>query len=403
MKDFLKYQLRNKIIYGVYCRIKADSLREFRVVKVVNNKGTLDFETIEKKFTPEDIKGCVGNCPVYLIVDGKGVLLKELKAEPDKSLIKQLIPTAGDNEFIIDSYPGNDKTYVALARKVLIDDIILELEKAGVKIICLALGPFRSANLIKYFDYLDDEIRVGNDLIRFNKAEQVISDFIKTDDYGAGKLMVDSKEVEITFLPALAVALEYYIEEDCECLHENIRENKKEYTSKVLFQKVGLTVLFTVFAILIVNALFFMHYSDQIKHFENQLSGNQALKNKLDSLQKELEWKDKFMQESGMMSKSRMAFYADRLAGTVPDDIVLEKLEINPVTGKIKNNKEINLRPDIILIGGYTRNSSNLNGWINMLKDLNWVNRVEIVSYMQENEANAGYFSIELGIRNPRS
>jgi Tfp pilus assembly protein PilN len=404
MRNFLKYQLQNNTIYGIYCHIKADSSREFRIVRVENKKGMLDFGTIDQIINiPEDIKTYVGNQPVYLVVDGKGVLLKNIKAEPDISLIKQIIPTAGENEFITDAYAGEGTTHVALARKELIDEITTELEKVEIRVICLALGPFRVVNLIKYFDNVPDEIRFGNNYLLFNKPDQVISVYEKTESSFAGKLIIDSREVESNWLPALSVGLEYYIEEDSECKYQNILENKKEYLSGILFKKAGAALLVAVFLVLLINAAFYMHYSDKKQYLENRLMGNQNLKSKLDSLQKELDWKEKFMVESGMMNSSRMAFYADRLASTVPDDIVLEKLDINPITGRIRNHKEINLRPDIIVIEGYTKSSFNLNNWINTLKELKWVNKVEILNYLQEDDSRTGFFSVELGINIAKS
>ncbi len=404
MKEFLKYQFRNNAICGVYCQIKADSSREFQAVIVVNKKGMLDFEVCGQKLnTPDNIKSYIGDQAVYLIVEGKGILLKNIKPEADKPLIKQIIPTAGENEFIIDTYPGVDKTYVALARKELLDEITQELERSGINVICLAIGPYRTVNLIKYFDNLADEIRFGNNYFHFSKPDHMISVFEKTEEPFNGKLIIDSREVENSTLPALSVAMEYFVEEDSECYHEEIKQGKSEYLARILFRKAGVALLVVVFLVLLVNTMFYLHYSDKKQYFENQLLGNRELKSKLDSLQKELEWKEKFMQGSGMMNRSKMAFYADRIAGTVTGDIVLEKLEINPVTSKIRSNKEIVLRPDIIIIEGLAQSSSHLNNWINRLKELTWVNKVEILNYLQDADASSGFFSIELGIDTSKS
>lgn len=398
MKDFFKYQLKNNIIYGICCLINGDSSKEFHIVKVINKRGLLDFEPIGEKITTTNkIKECIGNQPVFLAVDGKGVLLKSIKADTDKPLLKQIIPTAGEDEFILDSFQGEDRTYVSLARKEFLQEITEELNKAGIIVICVALGPWRTVNLIKYFDSLPDELRSGNYYFRFNKTGQVISTFEKTDEYLEETIIVDSREIKSTSFLALSIALEYYIEEDKECLFDLIRNNKREYLSKILFNKVGILLLVLIFVVLMVNTLLYFHFSDRKQVLENKLSGNQELKNRLDSLQKELDWKKNFLMQSGMLNRSKKAFYADRIAGTVPQNIILEKLEINPVIGKIRLNKEITLRTDVIFINGNARNSSDLNNWINKLKELSWVNRVEIVSYLQDDIANNGIFSLEIG------
>lgn len=400
VKDFIKYQFRNTFIYGIHCNILPDGKRIFRIVGVENKGGNLTFEVIgEVEDNANEIKALVKSNPVYLVVDGKGILLRDIVPEPDKSLIKQIIPTASEDEFIVDSVDGDKFTYTAIVRKELLDEISNQLEAIGLTVICLSVGPFKVSNLSKYFEDFPSGVPTGDYLIKYDKQNHNITSFEKIASKEHDSYKIDSKSIDSEYLLALSVGLEYFLESDQECEHPQINEQKKEFHSKIIFKKAGLSALVFVFIILMVNMLFYMHYNDKKQQMESQLVGNKNILNTLDTLKKELEWKEKFMKESGILTNTRMALYADRIAESVPEEIVLNKLEIHPVVGKIRDGKEIVLRPNVILLKGITKNSTFLNDWVHKLKTMSGVESVTILNYIQENDLNLGSFSIELGVR----
>lgn len=400
VKDFIKYQFRNNSICGVYCHTSPDGKRMFRIVVVTNKNGSLEFEILgEVEDNLSEVKEIVKNIPVYLVLDGKGILLRSAVPDPEKTLLKQIIPTAREDEFVADSYAGENCEYVGLARKDQVDEIILQMKNAGLSIISLSLGPYRVVNLARYFNEIPERIIFNNYLFVYNRFKQCISNFEKTNVKANQEYVVDGKKVDPDYLPALSVALEYFLDENKECDHQLVKEHKTEFHSRIIFQKAGAGLLILVLVVLLVNIYFYLHYNDQRQQTENLLAGNRNILTTLDTLKRELEWKEKFMRESGIMKNSKMAFYADRIAASVPEQITLEKLEINPVVGKIRSGKEIVIRPNIILLEGLTRNSLFLNQWIHKLKELDWVEKVAILNYIQDNEKNIGNFSIEVNLK----
>jgi len=394
--------IRNNSINGIYCFINPAGEKVFRIVSVENKKGSLSFELLgECKGTVSEIKQQIKlNTPIYLVLDGKGILLKKATIDPDVSLIKQLIPTAGEDEFVVDSYPGdNGSVHVALARKELADDIINQFQQEGMNIIGLSLGPFRVVNILNYFDELKPIVTFESCKIQFSRDDQAITSFEKSESNdNFHKYTIDSKEVPSEYLPALSAAFGYYIEADQEYEYHVVKELKREYLSKILLQKASIGVLVTAFILLFFNMLLYMHYSEKKQVLENQLMGNKNILSVLDTLKKEVEWKEKFMRETGISKNVKMSFYADRIAQSVPEDISLEKLEIHPVIGKVRSNKEITIKPNTILIEGIAKNSALLNNWVHILKEKEWVGNVGIINYSPENETFLGYFSLELGI-----
>jgi Tfp pilus assembly protein PilN len=401
MLEILKYQFKNNLICGLYCFINPDGSKLYRLVKVENKQGRLAFEILgEIEDDLSQLKEWIKDVPVYLILNGKGILVKNILIDRDSPLIRQVIPNTNENEFITDEFAGDKQTlYVAVCRKTLTDELVNQLTTAGINIISLALGSFRVVNLLNYFEEIPRQISVDDEVICYDREKLVITKLEKTDIRDSKCFDIDSKEVNAVFLPALSIAMEYFLKENSECIHPEILEQKKEFHSKIIFQRAGIAGLIAILILLLVNMLFYMHYSDHKNQIEAQLTGNKNILNTLDTLKKELEWKEKFMRESGILQNTRMAFYADQIAETVPEDIMLEKLEIHPIAGKIRTGKEIVLRPNIILLDGLTKSSLYMNDWVHRLKELPWVENVAIVNYLQEKDINTGAFSIELRIK----
>lgn len=398
MKELIKYQFQCNFIYGLYGFISVTGEVNYRLVSVENKKGNLSFQILGEYKEISVLKTSIKNHPVYLVLDGKGILLKNIKAEAEVSLVKQIIPSANEGEFIADTHDGADNLYVAIARKEQVDEIAGTLKQAGLNVIGLSLGPYHTANLLKYFSDLPEVISFDNHRIYYERQKQVITKHEKITD-NSKSIIIDSQEVDSSFLPALSGALGFFLEEERESVHREIGEQKKEFQSKIIFQRAGVGLLILILAVLLANMFFYMHYSDRKIDLENQLIGNKNVLKTLDTLKRELEWKEKFMRESGILKNTQMAFYADRIAATVPNDITLDKLEIHPVVGKVRSNKEITLRPGIILLGGATKSTLDLNNWVHKLKDMPWIENVTILDYMQENEMNVGLFSIELKVK----
>lgn len=400
LKDFIKYQFRNNSVCGVYCNITPEGEKRFKVVQVHHKKGQLDFHISgECKDQVQEVKKLTGGNPVYLVIDGKGILLRTTNPDPDQPLIRQIIPTASEEEFVTDTYPGNNAVHVAIARKDLVDELWKQMKDAGITVICLALGPYRVANLSAYFGDFPETISFENNRIVYDHASGMISQFERLTQPSASIYEIDKQKTDGSFLPAIAVAFEYFLDEDRECNFPGIIGQKKEFHSRIIYRRAGMGVLFLILTVLLVNMFFYMHYQEKTQQMESSLTGSRKILNELDTLKKEVEWKQKFMKESGISKDTKMAFYADRIAATVPGEITLDRMEIQPLTGKIRSNKEITVRPDIIVLAGLTKNSLYLNDWVHDLKALKWVENVTIISYLQEDAINAGEFSVELNIK----
>ena len=144
--------------------------------------------------------------------------------------------------------------------------------------------------------------------------------------------------------------------------------------------------------------LSFFNYSRDKQKLETQVSGDKELLFNLKKLNEELTWKEKFLGQAGILKNVRMAYYADRIANSVPEAVTLDKVEIHPIVSKVKKEKEIQVQPYKIAIDGFAGKSEALNDWIKELKGFSWIEDVSVVNYSKEENSATGIFSIEIKV-----
>ena len=151
---------------------------------------------------------------------------------------------------------------------------------------------------------------------------------------------------------------------------------------------------------LLINFLLFDHYSKKSNELSANINLNTGLLQQLDTLTKELKFKEDFIEQTGILSNSRLSLYSDRIASTLSDNIQLIDLSINPLDKKLKSNQEPEFNKNKIYINGITSNSTILNDWIKTIMKEGWVKEVNIKNYNQDNAITKGEFKIEIIIKN---
>ena len=114
-------------------------------------------------------------------------------------------------------------------------------------------------------------------------------------------------------------------------------------------------------------------------------------------MKKEVGEKEKFFQNEGWMQSSQTSFYADRIAATVPESVLLSSLSVNPVDDKNSREKRKKLfHEGLIVLTGTCKRPIDLNGWIKRLKDFHWAKKVDVENYTYDSGDRMGKFRVEM-------
>ena len=176
---------------------------------------------------------------------------------------------------------------------------------------------------------------------------------------------------------------------------ENVRA---EYLNKNKLVVVGVALLAFFFVVVMLNLVVANSYESTRNALQYQVNSKKKIVEELTVLNEELKIKEQFIQGSGVARASKISFYADQVALSIPESIQLNELFINPLQKRVNKAKDINFNYNVIQVTGTVSKGIVLNNWIKGLKNYNWISEINIISFIQENSKTVGEFEIEIRI-----
>ena len=350
-------------------------------------KGDVNFESDIKDFKKEDIT----KLPLVITIEGKGVLHKFIETSIDKIKLRNIIPNIKEEDFYVNYTPNQIGTWVSIIRKDLVSNI---LEEKGIlidNIVDLYLGPTG----IQWLTEISDELPCfvgGSELSYKNKQLESIR---KSSSGHLKNRKIFGVDLEFNKHLSFIGALVNFSKRNYSHKNETWTKNNNRLKDKKVFQnsvKLTLGVLLFVFmGNMVLNQILNSTYNEKaalaLKHSDLV---NQAL-----ALQEEEELKREFIQKLGLEVNPQFAVFSDEIGETVPQSIQLCKLTVNPLKKIIRKKKLIEFKNEIFEIGGFCKSSQVCNEWVQELRNLNWIKKIELVEF-KFNKDNIGEFKIEV-------
>ncbi|KAA3641105.1 MAG: hypothetical protein DWQ02_01045 [Bacteroidetes bacterium] len=400
MYPFLRKILdKYAVIAAVHVHTRADGTRNFNLIILEQKRHEL---RISKKASISDIqeisKEIPPNTPLCVVISGKGVLQKSIPSEirtASKGL-NSVLPNASVDEFIVQIMEGFENNWIALVRKDFAEQLIGELQKQKLSIISLDIGVMSIHHIIPILKDKTSVLDIGiNELVLLDNKVVAIqapsSEEISTLDIGGEK-------IESIYALGFSSAFKTILHLEGEGVGvDEVTQLKEEYLYNKLFRKAGITGLITIFFLLLLNFVLFSYYNNKNAELNSKLGYRQSQLIELQSLKDQLKQKQEFFDQNSVVGSSKLSYYADRLAASLPSGIKLKGLNIFPTTSTKKNDEDKYFRFDTkaIFIKGESNRSNTLNKWIRELEELEWINTVEVLPY---SESNKGLGEFELKI-----
>src|SRR6266542_4442178 len=132
MFDWLKNNdfLKSNKIQGLHCLLLPEGDVLFSYTLLARVKGKIEISKVGSfKGSIDQIDDTVlKNIPVFLSMDGKGVLSKKVKGDDAKIPLQQVIPNATEDEFVVEETKGTaDSLFISLARKENVEELFQAL------------------------------------------------------------------------------------------------------------------------------------------------------------------------------------------------------------------------------------------------------------------------------------
>lgn len=404
MFTFLEQRLgKLKEIVGLDIRLLGEEKYETNWVHIKEDKGSVQIiSSYSNTIGLDELKEVLPkNVPIALTIDGKGILHKKVEGGPTKDLnvlLERAFPNGKLSDFYIQQYPGSGGTWVSIIRKQFLEEFLTKLLKINIQPIQISFGFYSLVNATLSLNPNSTSIAGPFGYYQIKINNRLLESFEPN---------IESKELEfqqITAVPlthqnalAFSVAFQHFLPKQVFSNIQQIKEYAKEAIHKVIFEKLGWGIMIFFLAILLINFFVFQHFTSQNQEFKQKESLFSGNLDDLAKLNKSIQEKEGFLEKTGWKSASKLSYYSDKIASTVPNGILLSTLELYPVNfATINSKKEIKINTQQIKIKGNCSNPSILNNWVLQLKYFDWIETIKVIDYQFDGTKKTSAFTLQL-------
>ena len=359
----------------------------------------------------EDLKVIGDNLsPVSLVIQGKGILHKQIQCNSGSidfastlQLVKQAWPSIQIDDFYVQRYNSKGIVFLSLIRRNILDKVLEELQGIKLTVLDISIGGFAIAHIFPFIADAPESIYVGTELYQIKDTEIVGVANTPEINQELNIIQIGSEAIPINWLPSYSAALNSLALQQVNSVFysDYLDVERQEWKQARLFKIAGWSFLITLLTSLLFN--FFLFTSFQQKHQElatqaEEVSDLVGRLNKLEATQKA---QRSFLSEAGWLQPVKSSFYLDRLAASMPARIQLTELSLYPVNQKrTKAENQLIVEPGTILVKGRCAEAQVLNGWLQKLVKLPWVDKVADQHYSYDYNEQTGNFQFQVILSN---
>ncbi|PXY43135.1 hypothetical protein [Flavobacterium hydrophilum] len=347
------------------------------------------FETLEELNKSTDKK-----LPVLIVIEGKGVLNKEIDFDNEADVSWQ--KNIDHNAIYFTDLKGLKSNFISFCRKNIVEETISKFQKKGFQVIDVYIGSFLAAllnNVVKKDTLFSTDLRLefeNEKLVSFSKQNEEI----KSINYEVGEETVSN-----VFLPLYGAIIHFFVKPNEVSKTTNPTLNSEELIYKKAFGIFGVAILISFLTSLLVSYFMIQYYGTKNSELNLQtVYSNQSYQLILD-LEAQKEKKLSILKESGVLSSKFLSYYGYEIIQSIPSNVSLNELNIIPLKEEYKENKKAFFETKTIIIKGETFQEASFNNWLEDLKKMKWLQRFEIIS-LKKDKKNKTIFEIKIAIKN---
>ncbi|HEX8545803.1 MAG TPA: hypothetical protein VF691_02515 [Cytophagaceae bacterium] len=393
-----KLSLAPKRVAGVEAVLSDNGIITYTATILNRERGALYIEKKSsqlttlatlKEFLNEEI-------PLALTINGRGIISTKLNTSEENhdKILQTILPNAKTDDFYFQIIKNTYSSFIAIARKQTVDLVISQLGELNFKVTSCTLGPFASVSLLPF---IESNTFIYSGQYELEKNETDLKSFKISGEKKQN--VIGDELIDAEFLPSYASAFQYLAggHENVEIELASLQTNRDDVKHKKLFKILSIGLLVFFFVTLLVNFILFSIFSDANNELTLKQSNIVSLIGKEEELKKDIQIKESFLSEAGWLKSSRAAFYADRIAATVPDKVELTELSIYPLDEKeSRKSKKHTFYPSQGRIAGLCSKPEVLNIWFTELKKIEGIKDVRMGKYFFDNKTMTGTFELTI-------
>jgi len=370
------------------------SVKENLVQIEHKEEGIVDFESL-KNLSLE-------NMPLILSVTGRGILHKKVKDEytDDAHAFSQIFPNSKFTDYYLQkTKASNNQVYISLTRKELIDQLLIRFKEIGYFVTSLTLGPFSVADLYQLLSIELTELSFGIHELFFIKG--LVDNYKIRESNDNEHVKAGNESVPGNLLIAYSAAFLGIIESERVSVDvEEVGWQRGEFEQKKRFKLIGISLLAVFLTALLINTYLLTSYNQENQLLTLKLGRLTDISANLEGEEKDLHQKEVFLNQAGWLAPAKASYYSDQIAALLPSSITLTKMAKNPFNEKESRSQRKEIFDNGRLrVDGFCAKPTELNSWIKIVKEQDWVQDVHVEDYTFDPKTGSGNFIVQIEIK----
>lgn len=362
-----------------FCAVEHATEQNFHLLQLQKKKKELVLSKQESYTNFNDVVVSVGiQKHIFLIVNNEQILSKEIAFthSSKERIVKTAFPNIQLQDFYFEVSQNDTLSMVSICRKEVINTLLQEYVEKGISVINFSLGNLKINTLTSFTEL--PQIQTSNAIISLenNQVTQLEKKKGTAQTYDINGLEVNNNQVL-----ALSGIISYYSGK--EFLSDDEFQNSllTAYQQKRIFTLGIRSALGILFFALLVNFLLFTNYRESVATLTSELALNETYKKQLINLKELVSKKDKLLESIHSASNSKVIWVVNEISKSVPTSLSLSEIKYQPLTRPAREEKQIELREDEILIKGTSKDDIDFTHWISELEKQSWINKVSSLNY----------------------
>lgn len=340
------------------------------------------------------------SAPVCLVLSGKGVMVKKILFSGNdtldlKDLMQQHLPAIQVSEFYTQFYKNeNGSGHIALCRKEQLNQLLTAFTQQKTEPANVYIGP-AVCNALSVITASYN--RLTSSTLRLELSNGFLDESHPLGDTDPVNLNIDGLSVAPAQIIAFAAGFAYLSRQEVYTSdNAEIERLPKQHAEKIKVRILLFFFIAILFVISGVNSVLFFQKFEEHTTLEVELNLYESKNSQITKLLEEYQKKKSLIEQAGIFDHKKISVYADKIAASLPHDIVLRELYFNPEDGEAELDSLADFRQNELIIKGNCSKSLLLNDWVNVLKSQNFVKSVNLENYIFSSEGHLPNFVLKL-------
>lgn len=342
------------------------------------------------------------NAPIVLNAIGKGIILKPISLSENETLdinqlVKQYLPTINSSDFYVQFYKNDNSTgFLSICRKDLINVLVQRFSNQKQIPVTLYIGPLAINALAPLAKQLNFSYTSLYQLELTNGFIQKINSI----DIDASKInSIDGLTISPQELISFASAFSYLSRQiPFDSPNKELTDLLTNHIQKLKLNLLIFALIGFIFIVSAVNSVLFFQKFEEHHQLDVELNLYESKNAQITQLLESYQKKKTLIEQAGMFDNKKLSLFADKIGGSLPDEILLRELYFNPETGETEADSLIDFKKNELIIKGNCDKSLILNEWINVLKSQSFIKSVNLQNFIFNSESHVPNFTLEIEI-----